>query len=108
MNISDFENVISADRLSLVGFYATWCGPCRAMRSVVEAFIEKMDGDIDLMRLDVDSCENRALVEHYRIMSVPTLILYRGGRILWRNSGVLSLEKMIDVIRQLERTEAYY
>ena len=108
MNISDFENVISADRLLLVDFYATWCGPCRAMHSVVDAFVEKMGGDVDLMRLDVDSCDNRALVEHYRIMSVPTLILFRGGRILWRNSGVLSLEKMMDVIRQLERTEAYY
>ncbi len=108
MNFTDFENVISADRSLLVGFYATWCGPCRAMTSVIDAFIGRMGGEIEFMPIDVDHHENQQLVDHFRIMSVPTLILFRGGRILWRNSGVITLEKMLDVVRHLERTEAYY
>ncbi len=108
MNLTDFQNVISADRLLLVDFYASWCGPCRAMHPVIDAFVEKMGGEVDLMRVDVDDPASRELVEHYRVMSVPTLVLFRSSRTLWRHSGVISIEKMMDVIRHLERIEAYY
>ena len=108
MKVSDFENIISVDRPLLVDFFASWCGPCRVMQPIVKEFVDRMGGEVDFLGVDVDLHDSQPLVDHYRVMSVPTLLLFRSGRILWRNSGVMSLEKMLDVVRQLQRTEVYY
>lgn len=107
MTQHDFNALIAPDRLVLVDFYATWCGPCKAMRSVIDALEEQRRNIVDIVRLDVDKFENAEPVKHYRVMSVPTFILFRQGRMLWRESGVISLDRLTDVIRQFERIEAY-
>ena len=58
------------------------------------------------IKLDTDSPENGDLTRQHRIMSVPTFILYREGRVMWRHSGVVSLETLTDIIRRYEKTEA--
>lgn len=107
MTQQEFETIITTDRLVLVDFYATWCGPCRAMHPVLDALADQMQNAVDVVRLDVDRHENTEPVQHYRVMSVPTLILFRQGRMLWRESGVLSLDTLCDVVRRFERVEAY-
>lgn len=107
MTLQEFEALIASDRLVLVDFYATWCGPCRAMHTVLDSLHNQMQNAVDVVRLDVDSHENVELVQRYRVMSVPTLILFRQGCMLWRESGVLSLETLHDVVRRFERVEAY-
>lgn len=107
MTQQEFNDLIAPDRLVLVDFFATWCGPCRAMHPVIDALEGQMRSVVDVVRLNVDLFENSEPVQHYRVMSVPTLILFRQGRMLWRESGVVSLDTLTDVVRRFDRVEAY-
>ena len=107
MTQKEFNALIAPDRLVLVDFFATWCGPCKAMHPVIDALENQMRTVVDVVRLNVDLFENSEPVQHYRVMSVPTLILFRQGRMLWRESGIVSLEMLTDVVRRFDKVEAY-
>ena len=84
-----FNDVINSDQLTLVDFYATWCGPCKMMHPVLEQLKADLGDSIRIIKLDVDKSGD--IAEAYRIQSVPTLMLFRGGEMLWRQSGVMRL-----------------
>ena len=84
-----FSEIINANRLVLVDFFATWCGPCKMMHPVLEQLKGELGEEIRIIKLDVD--KNETVAAAYRIQSVPTLVLFRGGAILWRQSGAVSL-----------------
>ena len=107
MTIDNFKAIISNDRLILVDFYATWCGPCRATHLILDKLEQAFVDDVDIIRFDIDHPDNVELVRYYRIMSVPTLILFRKGRKLWRESGVLSVESLADIIYRYRRVEVF-
>ena len=107
MTIDNFKAIISNDRLILVDFYATWCGPCRATHLILDKLEQAFVDDVDIIRIDIDHPDNVELVRYYRIMSVPTLILFRKGRKLWRESGVLSVESLADLIYGYRRVEVF-
>jgi thioredoxin 1 len=66
-----------------------------------------LNGTLDIIRIDIDHHENTDLVNHYRIMAVPTLILFRRGQRLWRESGVLTVETLAEIIRRYDKVEVY-
>ena len=103
--IEDIEAI--ENELVLVDFYATWCGPCRDMEPIIKNVERQCGNSVDVLRVDIDQYESVSLVQHFRIMSVPTLLLFRRGRILWRSSGVLSQESIVEVIRRFDRVEVY-
>ena len=80
-----FNDVINSNQLTLVDFYATWCGPCKMMHPV----LEHLGDSIRIIKLDVDKSGD--IAEAYRIQSVPTLMLFRRGEMLWRQSGAMRL-----------------
>ena len=84
-----FSEIINDNRLVLVDFFATWCGPCKMMHPVLEQLKGELGEGVRIIKLDVD--RNEKLAAAYRIQSVPTLVLFRGGEILWRQSGAVSL-----------------
>lgn len=88
-----FNDVISGTRLVLVDFYATWCQPCRMMHPVLEQVKEVLGDRIRILKMDVD--RHTAVAGQYGIRSVPTLILFRGGEVLWRQSGALSKTELL-------------
>ena len=84
-----FNDVINSDQLTLVDFYATWCGPCKMMHPVLEQLKADLGDSIRIIKLDVDKSGD--IAEAYRIQSVPTLMLFLRGEMLWRLSGAMRL-----------------
>lgn len=95
-----FNEMINGEQLTLVDFFATWCGPCKMMHPILEQLKEKMRDDIRILKVDVD--KNEALSMQYRIQSVPTLMLFKKGEMLWRQSGAMSLNDLMQKISQLQ------
>lgn len=95
-----FNEMINGEQLTLVDFFATWCGPCKMMHPILEQLKEKMGDDIRILKVDVD--KNEALSMQYRIQSVPTLMLFKKGEMLWRQSGAISLNDLMQKISQLQ------
>lgn len=93
-----FNEMINGEQLTLVDFFATWCGPCKMMHPILEQLKEKMGDNIRILKVDVD--KNEALSMQYRIQSVPTLMLFKKGEMLWRQSGAMSLNDLIQKISQ--------
>lgn len=87
--MENFNDIINGNQLTLVDFFATWCGPCKQMHPVLEQLKASEGENLRIIKLDVD--KNEALASAYRIQSVPTLMLFRNGELLWRQSSAMSL-----------------
>lgn len=96
--MDNFKTIISTEPLVLVDFFATWCGPCKMMHPVLESVKEQMGDKVRILKVDVD--KNEALSEQYRIQSVPTLMLFKDGEMVWRQSGAMTKADLIQVINQ--------
>jgi len=93
-----FNDVISSDRLVLVDFFATWCGPCKAMHPVLENLKQQLGDRIRIIKVDVDKHQQTAA--QYNVQAVPTLALFRSSHLLWRQSGALPLNQLLAVVNQ--------
>ena len=96
--MENFFDIIGSKSLTLVDFYATWCGPCKAMHPVLEQLKAQAGDRVRIIKLDVDRA--RSVAEQYGIMAVPTLMLFREGKVLWRQSGAMPLADLMNVIVQ--------
>lgn len=95
--MESFNDVISSGQLVLVDFYATWCGPCKTMHPVLQELKQRLGNQIRILKIDVDRYQNTAA--QYRIQSVPTLMLFRNGQTLWRQSGALPLPALLEQVK---------
>lgn len=96
--MESFNDIIKGDKLTLVDLFATWCGPCKMMHPVLEQLKHELGDSIRIIKLDVD--KNEALAMQYRIQSVPTLMLFKNGENIWRQSGAMQLDDLKRLISQ--------
>jgi thioredoxin 1 len=92
-----FNDVISTDQLVLVDFFATWCGPCKTMHPVLETLKQQLGDSVRIIKVDVD--KNQSTAMQYGVQAVPTLMLFRRGQVLWRQSGAMPADSLRSVIK---------
>ena len=85
---SNFNEIIKGDQPTLVDFYATWCGPCKQMHPILEQLSKEVKGKARILKVDVD--KNQKLAMKLSVRSVPTFVIYRKGKIVWRSSGAVT------------------
>ncbi|GAE13984.1 thioredoxin [Bacteroides pyogenes] len=93
-----FEDLIKSPTPVLVDFFAEWCGPCKAMKPVLEEVKSMVGDNARIVKIDVD--QHRELAIQHRIQAVPTLMLFKNGKAVWRYSGIIQAKELKNVIEQ--------
>src|SRR4051812_42869432 len=93
-----FSDIIKGDKPVLVDFHAEWCGPCKMMKPILQELRQLMGDKIRILKIDVD--KSPALASSLNISGVPTLVLYKQGNVLWRQSGVQQAKQLESIINK--------
>lgn len=94
--MSKFSELLNQDTPVLVDFFAEWCGPCKMMSPVLKQVKDHLGDQVSIIKIDVD--KNQALAAKYQVRGVPTLLLFKNGKQLWRQSGVLQKDELVKII----------
>lgn len=97
--MDNFDTLINSKEPVLVDFFATWCGPCQVLAPILKEVKETLGDSIKIIKVDVD--KNQALMSNprFQVKGVPTLMLFQNGKMLWRQSGVMSKDEIIRTIK---------
>ncbi|WP_306551518.1 thioredoxin [Daejeonella sp.] len=93
-----FNELIQSDKPVLVDFFAEWCGPCKVMAPILKEVKQEIGDAASILKVDVD--KNPQAAADYQVQGVPTLILFKGGKVLWRQSGVVPKNGLVGVIKK--------
>jgi thioredoxin 1 len=94
----NFETIINDSRPVIVDFHALWCGPCKVQSPILKGVAAELGEKVRVIKIDVD--QNNALASQYQIQSVPTLIVFKDGKPVWRQSGVVTKAALLGVLTQ--------
>jgi thioredoxin 1 len=94
----NIKELIQGDTPVLVDFYANWCGPCKMQTPILEELSTEINNKARIVKIDVD--KNPGIASQYQVQGVPTLILFKKGNVVWRQSGVALKEKLAMLINQ--------
>lgn len=101
--IMTFSELTQTDKPVLVDFYADWCAPCRAMKPILEDVKNRLGQHVAVFKIDVD--KNQAIAERFNIMSIPTLMIFKDGKPVWRKSGMASSMELVNAVRSFDNSE---
>lgn len=93
-----FNEIIQSDKPVLVDFFAEWCGPCKMMAPILKQVKDEVQDSASIIKIDVD--KNPQTAGAYQVSGVPTLILFKQGRVLWRQSGVVQKNELVKRIKE--------
>jgi|SRR5690554_3898597 len=92
----NFYNIINSEQLVLVDFYATWCGPCKMMPPILSDLKKRIGDKAKIITIDVD--KNPQVAKKFQVQSVPTLIIFKNGKVQWRQAGVVPAKNLERII----------
>lgn len=95
---SSFKDIISGNDLVLVDFSAEWCGPCKVLGPILKEVKEEIGNKARIVKIDVD--KNQRLATQFNVMGVPTLILFKNGTQVWRQSGVMQKQDLLSLLQE--------
>ena len=93
-----FKDIIQSNKPVLVDFYATWCEPCKTVSPIVNSVKNDVRGKMKVIKVDVD--KKKAVSNKYKVKSLPTLAIFKNGKIIWRESGVMTKTQLLRVVNQ--------
>ena len=99
METKSFNEIVNSNQPVLIDFFAEWCGPCKAMKPVLENLKSKLGEQIRIIKIDVD--KNPDIATQLEIRSVPTLMIFQNGEKRWKKIGTSSVAEMESVISKL-------
>ncbi len=94
--MSSFKDIVNSEKIVLVDFFGTWCGPCQALMPILKDVKDTLGDAAKIVKIDID--KNNELAVNYQVRSVPTMILFVDGEPKWRQSGVLQKNDILHVI----------
>ena len=97
--MNSFKEVIQSDKPVLVDFFATWCGPCKMMTPILHDVKTAMGDKVTIIKIDVD--KNPEVSSQFQVQGVPTLIIFKRGKVAWRQSGVVPANELERVLAAL-------
>jgi thioredoxin 1 len=92
-----FKDIINGDKPVLIDFYATWCGPCKAMSPIIDSIAAELNGEARILKVDID--KNQTVASLYQVQAVPTLMIFKKGELLWRQSGAMDKMSLLEQIK---------
>lgn len=95
--MASFSEIVKGDKPLLIDFFADWCGPCKMLSPIIQEVAKELNGKVRVIKIDVD--KNPALTDKFQIRGVPTMILFKDGKPIWRQSGVLQKEEIVGKIK---------
>lgn len=96
--MNKFSEIINDNKPVLIDFFATWCGPCKLMHPILDDVKEEIGDKATILKIDVD--KNQELAAKYQVRSVPTIMVFKNGEQLFRQSGVLQKDELVKLINQ--------
>ena len=94
---SSFKKIISSKTPVLVDFFADWCGPCKMLAPILKDVKEELGDAVKIVKIDVD--KNQSIATKYQVRGVPTMLLFKNGKQVWRQSGVLQKKEIVQIIQ---------
>ena len=95
---ANFDSIINENKPVVVDFHALWCGPCKAQSPILKEVASELGDRVRVIKIDVD--QNNEIASRYQIQSVPTLMIFKNGNMLWKHSGVVSKNQLLSVLNQ--------
>ncbi len=95
--MANFSEMINDEKPVLVDFFAEWCGPCKMMAPELVKLKQMVGDSVNIIKIDID--KNQSAAMHFNVNSVPTLMLFRKGEILWRQSGAMGASQLSKIIQ---------
>ncbi|GAL65791.1 thioredoxin [Jejuia pallidilutea] len=92
-----FNTILNTNEIVLIDFFADWCGPCKMLAPILKDVKKELGDSVKIIKIDVD--KNQVLATKHQVKGVPTMLLFKNGKQVWRQSGVLQKNDLISIIK---------